>query len=287
MRLTLRTMLAYMDGILDPEDAEKIGKKLEESEFAANLLHRTRDVMRRLRLAAPKLADGGQGLDANTVAEYLDNTLHHDRVTDFEKICLDSDVHLAEVAACHQILALVLGEAAEIDPTARERMYALPERPADESAATVEPPPVQAVADNDSTRHKPSVPDYLRDPPKKRRLLPVAAVLVLVGCFAVVVLIAMGQFEPDKPLGKALARMGFGEEADQVADASDDDRDGDKPNGAESIIPPNIPSDDTPGDDVMGDVVPGDVVPGDVVPGDDVPGDVVPGDVVPGDVVPG
>jgi len=193
-------MLAYLDEILDPADQEEIGRKIEESEFASDLVRRTRDVVGRLRLGAPQLTGPGEEIDANSVAEYLDNAMPAERVPDFERACLDSDVALAEVAACHQILTLVLGQPAEVDPASRERMYRVPAtltgepafegevaepvvegpRPGGEGTGGVE----RADAPCKVARSKPEIPDYLREPsgPPWRGILTVAAmVLVLAG----------------------------------------------------------------------------------------------------------
>jgi hypothetical protein len=64
MRLTLRTMLAYLDEVLDAADSQELGRKIEESSFASGLVHRIRDSMRRLRLGAPKVDGKGMGLPA-------------------------------------------------------------------------------------------------------------------------------------------------------------------------------------------------------------------------------
>ncbi len=226
MRLTLRTLLAYLDGILEPNDAQDIGKKIEESEFATDLVQRIRDVMRRLRLGARNLTDQRPRLDLNTVAEYLDNTLDPEGVTEFEKVCLDSDIHLAEVASSHQILTLVLGEPAEIDPASRQRMYQLTEPPpgpppaipaaeaTQSTSMVVLPPSLDLGVDDGKTaerkpRPRPTVPEYLREPRKPRRWFPATVTLVLAASLIVVVLNAFGQLEPGTPLGNTLVRLGL------------------------------------------------------------------------------
>lgn len=206
MRLTLRTLLAYLDDLLEPADAESIGQKIHDSEFATQLVARLRDVTRRLRLGAPKLNGRGLALDANTVAEYLDNTLPAERIPEFERICLESDVHLAEVAASHQILTLVLGEPAEVLSESRQRMYQITgETVAPSAVASDAPaaPPVHSVFDVSAAegpvatvqsevdrpnRPKPEVPDYLRERGSLAgRLMPVVAATIVVALLSWVI----------------------------------------------------------------------------------------------------
>ncbi|MDZ4781309.1 MAG: hypothetical protein SGJ19_13725 [Planctomycetia bacterium] len=197
MRLTLRTMLAYMDGVLSPADAEELRRKIEQNEGAAGIMHRVRDVQCRLRLGAPKVEGRGLGGDANTVAEYLDNTLPTDRIPEFERICLESDAHLAESAACHHILALVLGESAQVEPDLRRKLYGLidaPQQPP-EPAPPVAAPPVaepEVLAPLSKTRRKMNVPEYLRDKPGSRTLLKVAIGLAAALLLAAVAVMAIG-----------------------------------------------------------------------------------------------
>jgi len=124
LRLTLRTLLAYLDDMLEPEQARDIGARVAESEMARELVERIRKVTRRRRLSSPPLLSEGEG-DPNLVAEYLDNVLSPQEVAEVEERCLQSDLYLAELASCHQILSLVVGEPAYVPPTARSRMYGL------------------------------------------------------------------------------------------------------------------------------------------------------------------
>lgn len=196
MRLTLRTLLAYMDDILEPADHEDLGKKIEASDFATELIHRSRDTVRRLRLGAPAVLadDSGDVLDsvdlgdANSVAEYLDNTLPPEQVADFERMCLEPgmqpDMHLAEVASCHHILTMVLGEPAEVEADLKSRVYQLPSNLANGQRLRIEPahvapvaaPPEQPVAPPQAPSPvqtagdvDPELPDYLREAVASRR----------------------------------------------------------------------------------------------------------------------
>lgn len=221
MRLTLRTLLAHMDDVLEPNDRAEVGQKIEESEFAKTLLQRIRDVTARQRLGTPKVLGKGLAADSNTVAEYLDHIMHNERVQEFEKVCLESDIHLAEVASCHQVLALVLGHPADVDPAMRRRMYDVinrPDEPLDEEhptaaavvangssapaaavnalpAATVAPAAASTAAHAD--RERPAVPAYLKSDSKKLPLLWIVAagILLLLGIARI-----MGPFDKAHPI---------------------------------------------------------------------------------------
>lgn len=198
MRLTLRTLIAYLDDELQADQAKEIGQKLTESGYATALVERIKEVMRRRRLSAPELFGKGAGLDPNLVAEYLDSELTPAEVVDVEKICLDSDMHLAEVAACHQILTLVLGDPVEVRAETRSRMYGLGPVATNDTVRANDfaglsrdhqqrQIPMIASALNPTHNGSPDreLPDYLQPRTSWRRTGIVALVLlVLVGWFA-------------------------------------------------------------------------------------------------------
>ncbi len=203
MRLTLRTLLAYLDDVLEPSQTKEIGQKIQESPVAAALVSRVREVIRRRRLGAPDIQGGRDGIDPNIVAQYLDNTLPDDRVADIERVCLESDVHLAEVAACHQILTLVLGEPAGLPQARLDRFYALGPVTADAQlqipADTAQPVAATPAPVMGGPRRgfEESLPDYLKPNPWPQRYAPVAGI-------AIVVLGAVLALALDRDLGKTL-----------------------------------------------------------------------------------
>ena len=122
MRLTLRTLLAYLDDRLLPANAKELGQKIAKSPFATELVERIREVKRRRRLAMPDKPV--VMIDANLIAEYLDDQLTPELVARIEKEVLASDAMLAEVASAHEILGL-LSDPVTVEPRLRDRLYAL------------------------------------------------------------------------------------------------------------------------------------------------------------------
>ncbi len=122
MRLTLRTLLAYLDDRLPPANARELGQKIVKSPFATELADRIKDVVRRRRLASTPSEQ--KSIDANLIAEYLDDQLTPELVALIEKEILGSDHNLAEVAAAHQILGL-LSDPVEISDQLSQRLHKL------------------------------------------------------------------------------------------------------------------------------------------------------------------
>lgn len=104
MRLTLRTLLAYRDGVLSPQDQEDMHRRIQQNGPIASLLRQINELVAGNELRSPKLTATGLG-DVNNVAEYLDDALTTDKVAELERLCLQNADHLCELAHCHQLLA--------------------------------------------------------------------------------------------------------------------------------------------------------------------------------------
>jgi hypothetical protein len=301
-----------MDDLLEPQDAIQMGKRIEENKVATELVHRIRTRMRLLRLGAPKVDGKGLGADANTVAEYLDNSLAAERVPDFEKMCLESDMHLAEAASCHQILAAVLDKPAVVDPALRLRVYNLIARTDDfaepsaaESlhseldlgdfasvkAATAFPPSTAAATGGSSGRGAgpAGLPPIAGATPAKStsknavsRQALLAATIVLVLFLVLGGLRAVGPFDGRHPLAAMLGMASPAGDSDQLVAlengdpvTSDTVTGGPIAEGPATVDPATV--DPATVDPVNGDPVNGDPVNGDPITNEAPAGDLASG----------
>ena len=126
MRLTLRTLLAYLDDILEDGDIQVLKAKIEESGLATQLIARIRNSVDHRDIGALPPDAIGPLENANVMSEYLDSTLSPEQIAEIEQLCMESDTSLAEAAACHQILTVVLGEPAQVKDSLRQHIYDIP-----------------------------------------------------------------------------------------------------------------------------------------------------------------
>lgn len=133
MRLTLRGLLAYLDDRLDPAAAAQVGDYINDHDKIRQLTDRIKRVIRRRRLSTPDVAERQEMPvhhqdDPNEVAAFLDGTMNSEQEANFEEICIDTDVYLAEVSSCHQIMTSG-NETMKVPPLARQRMVNLVKGP--------------------------------------------------------------------------------------------------------------------------------------------------------------
>ncbi len=129
MRLTLRTLLAYRDGVLDPKEAALLEEKIKESSTAQQISQRIETGMRNRKIAPIPVDAREFGFEANLVAEFLDDTIPMETLPDMERKCLENNTLLIEIGSCHQILSRAISVPASIPASLRQRILELPSKP--------------------------------------------------------------------------------------------------------------------------------------------------------------
>ncbi|MDR1494282.1 MAG: hypothetical protein LBT05_16425 [Planctomycetaceae bacterium] len=126
MHLSLKTLLAYKDRLFDEEYQAILKQRITEQDSAENLLQRIEIVSHDKKIGVPGRSEENEELPINIVAAYLDHQLSDTESHQFETICLQSDLFLAEAACVHEILTTRLGEPAQIGRECRLKLYAIP-----------------------------------------------------------------------------------------------------------------------------------------------------------------
>ncbi len=222
MRLTLRTLLAWLDDTLQPAQVKEIGSQVAGSPFAQELTERIHRVTRQRRLSVPS-SSGGDAVDPNIVAAYLDNELDPDAVGEYEKKCLSQDVALAEVASVHQILSL-LGHKVKVPAAARARMYQLVKG----REATRTPRAAKSRADLPEPVSKPINPWVVPEAPRRstlERFGPAVACLFLIALCSAAAWMSLTAPAPEgfrgQPAGGTMGAVGGPAAKDDLADGTD------------------------------------------------------------------
>ena len=153
MRITLRTLLAFVDQTLAPDDMQDMQKRIDESPFATQVVRQLRVLVAASGVSAPDPSATDSMRDANLMSCYLDSELSSELVAKFEAACLDSTELLAEAAACHQVLPIVLNEPAGISDSLRQRIVDLEHSGGN---ATPAKQPQRPPASNPTTESEPS-----------------------------------------------------------------------------------------------------------------------------------
>ncbi|MCL2744850.1 MAG: hypothetical protein FWE67_13460, partial [Planctomycetaceae bacterium] len=177
MRPSLRTLLAFEDNIFGIEQRRQLERTIPINEAAVDALGRIRNAMRHPYLGVPGKINGQEEIDANVVAEYLDQQMPQEYIELFEEFCFSDDKYLAEVASVHQIVSNVLGEPARISRDCRYRCYQLlPTVPPENEYKTE--PVSEPVARETVIKE---TPQEFYSPPPKPQMPPIKKFDVLTG----------------------------------------------------------------------------------------------------------